>query len=185
MIPVVPNLKIAQRMEKLGGRCCNCGRNGGRGSYWPKLVPCFVVTSYSTIINSSNWSRWNCKQSRARAAFDLGCEGVQSGTVFSVCAESPVSDQWREAVYQNNNEPTTLALGMPAIRVLNTTHAQEIAQKGLSQADLMRALNEGFITAFRDQDIEKEIIFAGEDVNLITHKQAAAQVVNELAQGLE
>lgn len=121
----------------------------------------------------------------ARAAFDLGCEGVQSGTVFSVCAESPVSDQWREAVYQNNNEPTTLALGMPAIRVLNTTHAQEIAQKGLSQADLMRALNEGFITAFRDQDIEKEIIFAGEDVNLITRKQAAAQVVNELAQGLE
>ena len=33
VIPVVPNLKIAQRMEKLGGRCCNCGRNGGRGSY--------------------------------------------------------------------------------------------------------------------------------------------------------
>lgn len=110
---------------------------------------------------------------------------MQSGTVFSVCSESPVSDQWREAIYQNNNEPATLALGMPAIRVLNTARAQEITQKNLSQAELMNNLNQGFMTAFKDKNVENGVIFAGEDVNLIHQKQSAQQIINELAQGLE
>lgn len=120
-----------------------------------------------------------------KAAFDLGCEGVQSGTVFSVCSESPVSDQWREAIYQNNNEPATLPLGMPAIRVLNTARAQEITKKNLSQAELMNNLNQDFMTAFKDKNVENGVIFAGEDVNLIHQKQSAQQIINELAQGLE
>lgn len=74
---------------------------------------------------------------------------------------------------------------MPAIRVLNTARAQEITKKNLSQAELMNNLNQDFMTAFKDKNVENGVIFAGEDVNLIHQKQSAQQIINELAQGLE
>ncbi|NRO50979.1 hypothetical protein IMAU30049_00579 [Lactobacillus helveticus] len=74
---------------------------------------------------------------------------------------------------------------MPAIRVLNTARAQEITQKNLSQAELMNNLNQDFMTAFKDKNVENGVILAGEDVNLIHQKQSAQQIINELAQGLE
>ncbi|ADX70162.1 NAD(P)H-dependent flavin oxidoreductase [Lactobacillus helveticus] len=185
VIPVVPNLKIAQKMEKLGvdaviAEGMEAGAHIGQNSslvLWPQIVQNLSIP----VIAAGGIAT----RAGVKAAFDLGCEGVQSGTVFSVCSESPVSDQWREAIYQNNNEPATLALGMPAIRVLNTARAQEITQKNLSQAELMNNLNQGFMTAFKDKNVENGVIFAGEDVNLIHQKQSAQQIINELAQGLE
>ena len=56
------------------------------------------------------------------AAFALGAEGVQMGTRMLSCAESPVHNNWKEAIV-NSRETDTVFLnqqGRPALRALKT-----------------------------------------------------------------
>jgi len=56
------------------------------------------------------------------AAFALGAEGVQMGTRMLSCAESPVHNNWKEAIV-NCRETDTVFLnqqGRPALRALKT-----------------------------------------------------------------
>jgi len=56
------------------------------------------------------------------AAFALGAEGVQMGTRMLSCAESPVHNNWKDAIV-NSRETDTVFLnqqGRPALRALKT-----------------------------------------------------------------
>ena len=56
------------------------------------------------------------------AAFTLGAEGVQMGTRMLSCAESPVHNNWKDAIV-NSRETDTVFLnqqGRPALRALKT-----------------------------------------------------------------
>ncbi|RVU71163.1 MULTISPECIES: nitronate monooxygenase [Lactobacillus] len=184
VIPVVPNLKIAQKMEALGAAAViaegrESGAHIGKNAslvLWPEVIAnlSIPVIAAGGIANRKG----------VKAAIAMGAAGVQCGTVFSIANESPVGDNWREVVLHDENEPATLVLGMPAIRVLNTPHAQELAQAKLDQKELSHQVDEDFLPAMQKDDLDHGIIFAGEVVSLLTKKQSAQEIVDELAQGL-
>ncbi len=65
-------------------------------------------------------------------AFAMGAEGVQMGTRMLSCAESPVHDNWKQAVLAAK-ETGTVFLNQesrPALRALRTERTAELAPMG-------------------------------------------------------
>jgi enoyl-[acyl-carrier protein] reductase II len=56
-----------------------------------------------------------------RAALALGAQGVQIGTRFLACAESPANDKWKQAIVEcNDGDTTLLPLDRMSMRVIIT-----------------------------------------------------------------
>ena len=66
------------------------------------------------------------------AAFSVGAEGIQMGTRFVSSQESPVHDNWKNAIL-NGTEAATYVLnktGSPCLRAIKTDYTKEIYEKG-------------------------------------------------------
>jgi len=66
------------------------------------------------------------------AAFSVGAEGIQMGTRFVSSQESPVHENWKNAIL-NGTESDTYVLnktGSPCLRAIKTDYTKEIYEKG-------------------------------------------------------
>ena len=66
------------------------------------------------------------------AAFAIGAEGIQMGTRFVSSKESPVHENWKNAIL-NGTESDTYVLnktGSPCLRAIKTDYTKEIFEKG-------------------------------------------------------
>ena len=66
------------------------------------------------------------------AAFAVGAEGIQMGTRFVSSQESPVHENWKNAIL-NGTESDTYVLnktGSPCLRAIKTDYTKEIYEKG-------------------------------------------------------
>ena len=66
------------------------------------------------------------------AAFAVGAEGIQMGTRFVSSQESPVHENWKNAIL-NGSESDTYVLnktGSPCLRAIKTDYTKEIYEKG-------------------------------------------------------
>ena len=66
------------------------------------------------------------------AAFSVGAEGIQMGTRFVSSQESPVHENWKNAIL-NGTESDTYILnktGSPCLRAIKTDYTKEIYEKG-------------------------------------------------------
>lgn len=180
VIPVVPNLKIAQKMEKLGVDAVIAeGMESGAhiGTMASSVLWQLVSHNLSIPVIAAGGI---CNKYGVRAALDLGAEGIQCGTIFSICPESPVGDNWRKAVIDDNSQ--TITLGNPATRVLVNNQANKLVKLNLKQDELNDELEKGFLLALKNDDVDNGIIFAGQDVSLIDDVKSAEEIIKELAE---
>jgi enoyl-[acyl-carrier protein] reductase II len=116
------------------------------------------------------------------AAFALGAEGVQMGTRMLSCAESPVHDNWKQAMLQAK-ETDTVFLNQesrPALRALRTERTAALALMGKfnvmeQMADIQRLYFGG--------DMEAAIPLSGQVVGRIDSIKTAQEVVQETMAG--
>ena len=111
-------------------------------------------------------------------AFALGAEGVQMGTRMLSCADSPVHDNWKQAVVRAK-ETDTVFLNQesrPALRALRTERTAELAPLGKfnvmeHMADLQKLYFGG--------DMEAAIPLSGQVVGRIDSVKSAEEIVRE------
>ena len=111
-------------------------------------------------------------------AFALGAEGVQMGTRMLSCADSPVHDNWKQAVVRAK-ETDTVFLNQesrPALRALRTERTAELAPLGKfnvmeHMADLPKLYFGG--------DMEAAIPLSGQVVGRIDSVKSAEEIVRE------
>ena len=116
------------------------------------------------------------------AAFALGAEGVMMGTRFMSCAESPVHDNWKQAV-ADCDVTLNIDPGMPNLRM-------RVVRNELSEAvDRGDVDPKGnpyggpFMAAFRDGDLGRAMVGCGESATLITEIKTAAEIIDETMVG--
>ena len=116
------------------------------------------------------------------AAFALGAEGVQMGTRMLASSDSPVHDNWKQAMFAAK-ETDTLFLNQssrPALRALRTELTEELLPKGAFNAMEYFARVKDL---YFDGDMNACIPLSGQVVGRIDQLQSAAEIIEETMTG--
>ncbi|WP_210543883.1 nitronate monooxygenase family protein [Rhodoferax sp. PAMC 29310] len=111
------------------------------------------------------------------AAFAVGAEAVQMGTRFVSCTESPVHDNYKNAIVQAK-ETGTLVLNKkssPCIRSLKSARTQSIYEEGVMPSDALQ----GILGVYFGGDMEAAPALAGQTVGLIDSVKTAKEIIDE------
>ena len=128
---VVPTLSAALKAVDAGvdGLVVEGGEGGGFKSPTPVSTMVLLPLIRSRVDVPIIAAGGICDGPTMAAAFALGAEGVQMGTQMVACAESPVHDNWKQAILQAA-ETDTLFLNQrhsPALRALRTERTEGLA----------------------------------------------------------
>ena len=111
------------------------------------------------------------------AAFALGAEGIQMGTRFVSCVESPVHINYKNAIVEARETGTWMLnkKSTPCIRALKSQRTQAIHEQGLMPADALK----GILGVYFDGDMEAAPALAGQTVGLIDAVKSAQQIIDD------
>jgi enoyl-[acyl-carrier protein] reductase II len=111
------------------------------------------------------------------AAFALGAEGIQMGTRFVSCAESPVHANYKNAIVEAK-ETGTLVLNKkstPCIRALKSQRTLAIYEEGVMSFEAMRGIQDLYFGG----DLEAAPALAGQTAGLIESIKTAQQIIDD------
>ena len=111
------------------------------------------------------------------AAFALGAEAIQMGTRFVCCAESPVHDNYKQAIV-NASETGTFMLNKkstPCIRALKSERTTAIHEAGVMSFEDMK----GIRGVYFGGDMEAAPALAGQSAGLIDSVKTAKQIIDD------
>jgi enoyl-[acyl-carrier protein] reductase II len=115
------------------------------------------------------------------AAFALGAEGVQMGTRMVSSAESPVHDNWKNAILAAQETDTVFLnrYSTPGLRALRTERSTRLErQEHVGMDEFGRAADLYF-----GGDMEASIALSGQVVGRIDEVKPVAQIVDETMRG--
>jgi enoyl-[acyl-carrier protein] reductase II len=111
-------------------------------------------------------------------AFAMGAEGVQMGTRMLSCAESPVHENWKNAVLQAKETDTVFLnqASRPALRALRTQRTEQLLPLGQFNAmEHFVGVNELYFGG----DMEAAIPLSGQVAGRIDSIKTAALIMSE------
>jgi enoyl-[acyl-carrier protein] reductase II len=123
-----------------------------------------------------------CDARSMAAAFVLGADGVQMGTRMLASAESPVHDNFKEAIVSADDTATVLLAleRMPTMRVIRTEAADRCARSGRWEFD------GGLLTVeelYTSGDMNCSLANTGQVAGRIDDVRPVAQIISEIWSG--
>jgi enoyl-[acyl-carrier protein] reductase II len=115
------------------------------------------------------------------AAFALGAEGVQMGSRMVSAAESPVHDNWKQAILAAKETDTVFLnrFSRPGLRALRTQTSERLEREAHVGFDVFaRAMDLYF-----GGDMEAAIALGGQVVGRIDAVKPVAQIIDETVAG--
>jgi len=111
------------------------------------------------------------------AAFALGAEGIQMGTRFVSCSESPVHAHYKQAIVMASATGTWVlnTKSTPCIRALKTQFTAAIHEQGLMPA----AAFKGIRSLYFGGDMEAAPALAGQSAGLIHELKSAQAIIDD------
>jgi enoyl-[acyl-carrier protein] reductase II len=179
---VVPTLRAAQKAADAGvdGLIVEGGEGGGFKNPRPVatmvLLPLVVSKIDLPVIAAGGF----VDGATMAAAFALGAEGVQLGTRMVSAAESPVHDNWKQAIVAAA-ETDTVFLNQhtsPALRALRTekTSGYEFDNERNAMAEMLSLTDLYF-----GGDMESSIALCGQVAGRIDEVRPVADIIRECA----
>ena len=111
------------------------------------------------------------------AAFAIGAEGIQMGTRFVSSKESPVHENWKNAIL-NGTESDTYVLnntGSPCLRSLKTYYTNEIFEKGSMDMSVFGGVQDLYFGG----DLNAAPALTGQSMGLIDEIKSVETIINE------
>lgn len=185
VIPVIPNVKIAKKMEELGvdAVIAEGMESGGHigtmtsQTLWPQVVDAVKIPVIAAGGIADNRG--------VKAAMAMGAEGVQCGTIFSISKESPVGDNWKKVIIESKD--TSIGVIGTKMGVASRTVVNKKAKELYGLEDKMtdklkfnQLLDEAYQKAVYQDDVEDGIIFAGSVAGMIHESKSAAEIISDL-----
>ena len=111
-------------------------------------------------------------------AFAMGAEGVQMGTRMLSCADSPVHDNWKQAVLAARETDTVFLnqQSRPALRALRTERTAQLEPLGKFD---MREHMANLQTLYFGGDMEAAIPLSGQVAGRIDEVKTAGEVIDQ------
>lgn len=118
-----------------------------------------------------------CDGKGMAAAFALGAEGVQMGTRFVSCAESPVHMNYKQAILDARETGTHVLnkKASPCIRALKTQRTAAMFETGVMPPETFSRI----LDLYFGGDMEAAVGLAGQTAGLIDEIKTARQIIDE------
>ena len=185
VMPVIPNVKIAKKMEELGVDAViaegmeSGGHIGTMTSQilWPQVVDAVKIPVIAAGGIADNRG--------VKAAMAMGAEGVQCGTIFSISKESPVGDNWKKVIIESKDTSIGVIgtkMGVASRTIINKKAKElyELEDKMTDKLKFNQLLDEAYQKAVYQDDVENGIIFAGSVAGMIHESKSAAEIISDL-----
>lgn len=191
VIPVVPSVLLATRMEKLGVDAVVV-EGMEAGGHIGELTTMALLPQVVDAVNIPVIAAGGIADGRGFAAVVmLGANGVQVGTRFLVANECTVHENYKEQILKARDTDTIVTgrvTGHP-VRALKNKLAREfikLEKTGASIAEV-EALGVGKLQkAAKEGDVAGGALMAGQIAGMVCKKQSAKEIVEEIYnQGLE
>lgn len=191
VIPVIPSVMLAKRMEKLGAVAV-VAEGGESGGHIGELNTMALVPQVVDALSIPVIAAGGIGDGRGiAAAFMLGAKGVQMGTRFLVAAECGVHPNYKAKVLKASDIDTIVTgrkLGHP-VRSLKTSFSRNFFMKENDPSVSNEELESAGIGALRaaavDGDDSKGCFIAGQIAGMVNKEQSAKEIIDELVSQAE
>ena len=185
VIPVVPSVALAKRMEKIGADAVIC-EGMEAGGHIGKLTTMTLVRQVAAAVSIPVIAAGGIADGRGlAAAFVLGAQGVQLGTVFLASEECPIAESYKEAVLKANDTDTAVTgrrAGAPVRCIRNemTDHYIELENKGTSREELEEITIGALSKAVYDGDTKSGSMMCGQIAGMIKEIRPCKEIIETI-----
>ena len=177
---VVPTLDMALKAVDVGvdGLIVEGGEGGGFKNPSPVSTMVLLPLVRSRVDVPIIAAGGICDGLSMAGTFAMGAEGVQMGTRMLSCKESPVHDNWKNAVVEAKETGTVFLnqQSRPALRALRTERTSSL--EPLGKFDVMENMA-GIPQLYFGGDMEAAIPLSGQVAGRIDEIKTAKQVVEQ------
>lgn len=185
VIPVVANAHQAQKVEDAGADAVVCegteaGGHVGEVTTLPLARAVIQAVNIPVVIAGGI-----CDGRGLAAAFALGAQGVQMGTVFCASQEAPIAQEYKEAIVNCQLTDTVVIgreIGAP-VRLIKSDAVKELADqiKGGLNRDEFEKLNLGaLVKALAKGDTEEGIVTIGQVAGNVTAIRPVKEIIESV-----
>lgn len=185
VIPVVPSVALAKRMERAGADAV-IAEGGESGGHVGELTTMALVPQVVDAVNIPVIAAGGIGDGRGMAAaFMLGAVAVQIGTRFLVAKECTVHQNYKDKVIKAKDIDSVVtgrSTGHP-VRVLRNKLAHKFAmyEKEGASAETLEELGRGSLQkAAKEGNIDEGSVMAGQIAGLIRKEQTCEEIIIEL-----
>lgn len=192
VIPVVPSVALAKRMEKIGADAVVV-EGMEAGGHIGKLTTMSLVPQVVSAVSIPVIAAGGIGDGRGIAAsFMLGAEGVQLGTRFLLAKECTVHQNYKDAVKKAKDIDTVISSQFfgHQVRVLRNKLSREfdaLEREELTKAEPDESLFDEFgkgrlKMAVVDGDVVEGSVMAGQISGLVNEEATAEEIIQTLMQ---
>ena len=182
VIPVIPSVKAAKKMEELG---CDAVVVEGMeaGGHVGESTTMALLPQVTSAVNIPVIGAGGIADGRGvAAAYCLGASGVQMGTVFLATEECPVSENYKNAIIEAVDTSTTLTgtkFGAPVRGIKNelTKRYHELEEKSSTLMELEELTLGSLRKAAYEGDVENGSIMSGQIAGLVNEIRPVKDVI--------
>ncbi len=192
-IHVIANVKMAQKARDLGYHMVVAeGFEAGGHDGKDEITTFALIPQVADAVDIPVIAAGGIADARGMvAAFALGAEGIQMGTRFAATKESPVHENFKQAIINAIDTDTTVTgrrLNDP-VRVIKNKLSQEILDAeaaGASPEDILGIIGpDRTHMASIDGDVESGSVMSGQVSGMINEIKSVQEVFDELIPGIE
>jgi len=185
VIPVVANVALARRLERLGVDAL-IAEGHEAGGHVGETTTLALVPQVVDAVSIPVIAAGGIADARGMAAaFALGAEGVQMGTRFVCAAECVVHENYKKAIIEAGDRDTVVTgriTGHPVRCLRNRLTKQMLAMEaeGCKPEDIEKLGVGRLRRAVVEGDVDEGSVMAGQSSGLVREIQPAAEIIKEL-----
>ena len=185
VIPVIPSVKAAVKMEELG---CDAVVVEGMeaGGHVGNSTTMALLPQVTSAVNIPVVAAGGIADGRGMAAaYCLGASGVQMGTVFLASEECPVTDAYKNMILEAVDTSTILTgekFGAPVRGIKNelTKRYHELEEQSSTLMELEELTLGSLRRAVYDGDVENGSVMAGQIAGLVTEIRPVKNIIEDV-----
>jgi len=190
VVHVVSNVRMARKAQEAGVDVIVAeGYEAGGHNGFDEITTMVLVPQVVDAVDVPVVAAGGIGDARGMAAaFALGAEGVQLGTRFLACVESPAHPRFKELILSAGDCSTVITgRAFGPVRVLKNKLAEMILQaerEGWSPEKVQEMIGSGrSVKACLEGDLDEGSFMSGQIAGMIVELKSAKQVVEELVEG--
>ncbi|MDW8743605.1 nitronate monooxygenase [Streptococcus suis] len=185
VVPVIPSVKLALKMQELG---CDAVVAEGMeaGGHIGEMASMPLTRQVAAALDIPVICAGGVADGHGVvAAFALGAEGVQMGTVFLAAEECPIPDSYKQAVLDALDTSTVVTgrkfkAPVRCIRNAMTDKYLEIEAQATSRHDLEEITMGALAKAVKEGDAENGSLMAGQIAGLVNDIKPAKAIIETI-----
>lgn len=188
VIPVVASVALAKRMERCGADAV-VAEGTEAGGHIGELTTMVLVPQVVDVVNIPVIAAGGIADGRGMAAaFMLGANGIQMGTVFAASKESVIHENYKNSIFKAkdiDSRVTGRSTGHP-IRVLRNDMARkylELEKEGAPFEELEKMTLGSLRRAVQEGDVKSGSLMAGQIAGMIKEERSCEDIIKSVVCG--